>query len=51
MCVSAAEGFNFAGELDAAGVVAFEFELFGYKRNDFAREEAGFLRGCGTRET
>src|ERR1700679_1228280 len=39
------KGFNFAEELDAAGVVAVELELFGDQRSDFAGEEAAFL--CG----
>ena len=45
------EGFDFAGELDAARVVAFEFELFADQRNDFAGEKTAFLRGEGARET
>ena len=42
MCVSVVEVFEPFAELDAAGIVAFELELFVYERNDFAGEEASF---------
>ena len=45
------EAFDFFGNFDAARFVTFQFECFGDYRNDFAGEEAGFLRGESAVET